>query len=131
MKWCEEFIKFAVEHANNSNRIKYQCIRCDCLDKVTVKILRDHLFIYEIYKGYRRWIWHVESTKDRPISSDDIRCVEREEVNCNEGDKVEDMMHDIEEYFVDRPDLFKSLNNDAKKNLYILVVLNLLRCLQC
>jgi len=37
---------------------------------------------------------------------------EREEVKCNEGDKLEDMMHDVNEYFMDDSHLFESLNND-------------------
>ena len=52
----DEFIKFVVEHANNSNRIKCLWIRCRCLDKVMAEVLRDHLFIYEIDKDYTIWI---------------------------------------------------------------------------
>ena len=31
---------------------------------------------------------------------------EREKVDCDEGDKLEDMMHDVNEYFVDHPHFF-------------------------
>jgi len=48
----EEFIKFAVEHANNPNRIKYPCLRRGYLENVTVEVLRDHLFVNGIDKGY-------------------------------------------------------------------------------
>ena len=41
---------------------------------------------------------------------------------------LEDIMHDVDEYFVDRPHLLKSLNNNAE-NIYMLVVLNSLGCL--
>jgi len=33
---------------------------------------------------------------------------------CDEGDKLEDMMHDANEYFIDYPHLFESLKNDAE-----------------
>ena len=66
----EEFINFAIERANNPNRIKYPCIRCDCLENVTVKVLKDYLFVNGIDKDYIRWIWHGESVRDRPINSD-------------------------------------------------------------
>jgi len=33
----EEFIKFVVERADNSNHIKCLCIKCACVDKVTLK----------------------------------------------------------------------------------------------
>ena len=79
-----EFIKYVVEHANNPNHIKCQCIRCGCLENVTIEVLRDHLFITRIDKSYTRWICLGESPKDRPINSDDRRCDEREEVDCNE-----------------------------------------------
>ena len=46
----EEFIKFAVERANNSNRIKCSCIRCDCLENITVEVLRDHLSLMGLIK---------------------------------------------------------------------------------
>ena len=88
----KEFIKFAVELADNLNRIRCPCIRSGCIDK-----LRDHLLIYMIEKSYIRWIQHGESTRgDRPIISTDGRCDEREEVDCSEGDQLEDMIHDVE-----------------------------------
>ena len=73
----EKFIKFVIEHANRANRIKYFCIRCGCLDKVTIEILKDHLFINEIDKGYTKWIWYDKSTRKRPIISDNRRCDEK------------------------------------------------------
>ena len=39
----EEFIMFVVEYADNPNHIKCQCVRCGCLYKVTVRVLRDYL----------------------------------------------------------------------------------------
>jgi len=48
------------------------------------------------------------------------------EVECDEGYKLEYMMHDADEYFVDHLHSFECLKNDAE--LYILV-LNSLSCL--
>jgi len=114
----DEFIKFVVECANNPNRIKYLRIRCGCLENVTIKVLRDHLLVNGIDKGYTRWIWHDDSIRDRPINSDDRKCDEREEIDCNEGDKLEDMIYDVEDHFMDRPHLIQSLKDNAEKSLY-------------
>ena len=60
-------------------------------DKVIIEELREHLFINGFDTSYIRWIWYGESEReDRPINSSDRRCDEREEVDCDEGDKLED-----------------------------------------
>jgi len=115
----EEFIKFDIERANNPNHIKCTCVRWGRLKNVTVEVLRDHLFVNGIDKGYTRWIWHGESARGRLINFDDRRCDEREKVDCNEGDKLEDMIHDVEEHFMDHQHLIQSLKDDAEKNLYV------------
>ena len=46
-KDVEEFINFVVEHADISKHINCSCIKCGCLDKVTVEVLNIHLFINE------------------------------------------------------------------------------------
>ena len=115
----EEFIKFVIERANKANRVKYPCIRCGWLDKVTIEVLKNHLFFNWIYKGYTKWIWHDDSVRKRPITSDDRRCDEKEEVDCSEGDKLEDMIHDIEYHFMDRPHLIDNLKDNAEKSLYV------------
>ena len=111
----EEFIKFVVERANNPNRIKCLCIRWGCLENVTVEVLRDYLFINGIDKDYTRWIWHGESVRDRPINSDDKRCDKREKIDYREGDKLEGMIHDVKDHFMDRSHLIQSLKDNAKK----------------
>jgi len=124
-------IKFVVKRANNTNYIKYLWIRCDCLDKVTAEVLRDHLIINGIDQSYTRWIWHGESIRgDRPIISNDRRCDKREEIDFNEDDQLEDMIHDVVKNFTDRPQLFESLKNDPE-NIYMMIVLHSLNCLQC
>jgi len=46
----EEFIKFIVEHANGAKRIKCPYIRCGCLEKVMIEVLKDYLFISGLTK---------------------------------------------------------------------------------
>ena len=48
-----------------------------------------------------------------------IRCDKREEVDCSEGDKLEDMIHDVEDHFMNRPHLIQTLKDDTKEPLYI------------
>ena len=111
-------MKFIVKCADNHNHVKCSCIRCDCLDKVTVEILRDHLIINGIDQSYTRRIWHGESAKrDRSIISNNRRCDDSEEVDSSEGDQLEDI-YDVEENFTDHPYLFESLKNDSEKSLY-------------
>ena len=38
-----------------------------------------------------------------------------EEIDCDKGDKLEDIMHDVDEYFLDHPHLFECLKNDTEK----------------
>ena len=48
------------------------CIKCGCLDKVTVELLKDHLFINGFDTSYTRWIWHGESAiENRSVNSKD------------------------------------------------------------
>ena len=111
----EEFIKFVVECANNPNRIKCLCIQCFALRMLQMNY---HLFVNMIDKCYTRWICHCNSARDRPINSDDRGCNEREEID-SEGDKLEDMIHDIQSHFMDHPHLIQSFKDDADKSLYI------------
>lgn len=114
----KKFIDFALEHANNTNRIRCPCIRC-CVDIVTVEVLKSHLFINGIDRSYTTWIWHCESAREYiPINSEDKKDDERDELDSNESDKLEDMMHDVEENFMDCPHLFERLKSDAEKPLY-------------
>ena len=55
-KGVEEFINFIVEYADNPNCINCRCIKCGSLDKVTVEVLRDHLFINRFDVSYTRCI---------------------------------------------------------------------------
>ena len=57
------------------------------IKNITVEVLKDHLFVNVIDKGYIRWIWQGESTRDRPINPNDRRCDKREKINCSESDK--------------------------------------------
>ena len=106
-------VKSTVEHANNPNHINGPCIRYGCLENVTVEVLRDYLFINGFDKGYTRWIWHGESTRDKSVNSNDRKCDEWKEVDCSESDKLEDMIYDVEDHFVDHPHLIQSLKDDA------------------
>ena len=56
-KGVKEFINFVIEHADNPNLINYPCIKCSCLDKITVEVLKDHLFVNGFDASYTRWIW--------------------------------------------------------------------------
>ena len=52
--------------------------------------------------------WHGESARDRPINFNDRKCDEREEINCSEVIKLKDMIHDVEDHFMNRPHLIRA-----------------------
>ena len=57
--------------------------------------------------------------KKKSITSDDRRCDEKEEVDYSEGDKLEDMIHDVKKHFMNCPHLIESLKDDVEKSLYV------------
>src|ERR1700734_3679604 len=79
-----KFIDFAQRLTDNPNRIKCPCIRCGCIEKVTVEVLKSHLFINGIDKSYTVWIWHDESVRAS-------ECIDVEE---NRGDNAEEVDSD-------------------------------------
>ena len=85
-----------------------------------VEVLGDHLFVNGIDKGYTRWIWHGESAReDTSINSDNRKCDEIRKLDCNESDKLEHMVHDVEKNFMDHPKILKRLKKDAETPLYV------------
>jgi len=84
LKYVVKFIKFAIERANNHNHIKLFMHKISLPWKVTVEVLRDHLFINGIDKGYTKWIWYDDNARDRLINLDNRRCGEKKEVNYSE-----------------------------------------------
>ena len=110
----EEFIKFAKSHSNDPNRIKCPCTNCGCIEKVSVGVLKDHLFVHGIDRSYTTWIWDGERVKEyQHVYIDD-----REEVFSKEGDNLKDMMNDVEGNFLDWEELFQNLKTDSEKPLY-------------
>jgi len=47
------------------------------------------------------------------------KCDEREKIDCSEDDKLEDMIYDVEDLFMNRLHLMQSLKDDIKKSLHI------------
>ena len=43
--------------------------------------------------------------------------IKKEEGDYSEGDKLEDMIHDVEKHFIDCSHLIECLKDDAEKNL--------------
>ena len=52
---AEEFIKFAVEHAEDPSRIIFPFLKCCFLKRISEKDLMDHLVCDGIDPSYVRW----------------------------------------------------------------------------
>ncbi|KAL6561263.1 hypothetical protein OROMI_016864 [Orobanche minor] len=111
-----EFVKFAVKNGGGRSKLPCPCFMChNFLHKRPEEIL-NHLDKWAFDRTYTCWIWHGES-RDRTsvgTSSDNV-C---EGHNTNEGDRLEEMLHVVEENFDKDSSKFESMLNDSEKPLY-------------
>lgn len=59
----DEFIRFAVEHAENPSRIICPCLHCCFGRGINAAKLKDHLICNRIDKSYTCWTMHGETRK--------------------------------------------------------------------
>ena len=59
-----EFVKFAVEHAEDPNRMKCPCLGCCYVDRVDAYGLKSHLLMHGIDRSYTCWIFHGEKSSE-------------------------------------------------------------------
>jgi len=74
--------------------------------------IREHLIIYGFDEGYTKWVWHGENTpinecRNNDLSDDEIM-----------GDRLDDMIRDVEDEINERPHVLERLLSDAQKPLY-------------
>lgn len=106
----EEFIRFAVQHADDPLRIFCPCKRCCNTTKINPKEIKNHLFIHGIDRGYTKWIWHGESV-DEEYEHDDAE-------GGDQFDYMEDLTRNVEENLREFPEKFEKLVNDSETPLY-------------
>ena len=107
-KGVDAFCDFARENMVDLKSIRCPCIKCGNHRHFSIDVVRTHLFAYGIMTSYQRWFYHGEvfrSTENEDDVEDDI-------------DDMCGMMNDLEDDFVERPELFESMMNDAETPLY-------------
>jgi hypothetical protein len=108
----ENFIRFALDHNGNRQTLFCPCVDCANVEKLRVSEVKDHLFRNGIDVNYTRWIWHGEEDHVPPTSADFVPNDEFE------FDRIDDMLHAVEDNVHDNPEIYEELVVDAEKPLY-------------
>ncbi|CAM8917511.1 unnamed protein product [Rhodiola kirilowii] len=113
-----DFCVFASSYAstNNIDRVYCPCMGCWNNKKVKPKKLRKHLLLKGIDPQYKFWYMHGEvepqnvqpqPVESLPVDNDDW-----------EDDNIIDMVNNVVDDFVGRPQVLESLRNDSELPLY-------------
>ena len=105
----DDFISFAVQHAENRTRILCPCKKCLNTIRLRVDTVKDHLIADGIDQSYTCWIWHGEK---------EVVNINADNVHDYDCDRLEDMAQAVQENFYDRHNQFEKLLSDAKLPLY-------------
>ena len=116
-----EFVKYAVQHAENPRRMHCPCLRCCYIGKVDAHGLKSHLLRHGIDQSYQCWIFHGEKINENVESSGKSNTTyasydkDTETYDC---DRVEEIVEALEEDLHDCPEMFERMVSDAEKPLY-------------
>ncbi|KAK7266896.1 hypothetical protein RIF29_19556 [Crotalaria pallida] len=115
----KEFIRFAVDHAEDPSRIICPCLQCCYSRKVSLTELKNHLVCYGIDQSYTCWTRHGETREEFGALKDDAGyALNDADTNSYDGDCFDEMAVVLEEDLRDCPEMFERLMNDAEKPLY-------------
>ena len=67
----KDFFRVAEAHAKGSNSIPCPCSKCGNGCKLSLKVVKNHLYANGFDKTYRTWIWHGEVAKSAAPLNDD------------------------------------------------------------
>ena len=122
-----EFIACAVEYLKRKGEERITCPCRDCynLKKYpNVDTVREHLFRRGFMADYTKWIWHGEGihsenteTYSGNHESNGDKMPSKEEDDA-ENDRVDEMIHDVEDILMHKTEVFENLVDDSKKPLY-------------
>ncbi|CAM8959521.1 unnamed protein product [Rhodiola kirilowii] len=113
-----DFCAFASSYAsrNNIERVYCPCMGCWNNKKVKPKKLRKHLLLKGIDPQYKFWYMHGEvepqNVQPQPVESLPVDDDDWEE------DNIIDMVNNVADDFVARPQVLESLRNDSELPLY-------------
>ena len=116
-----EFVKFAVEHAEDPNRMKCPCLGCCYVGRVDADGLKSHLLMRGIDRSYTGWIFHGEKSTENVepgVKSNATYVSYDNATDTYDCDRVEEIAEALEEDLQDCPKMFERLVSDAEKLLY-------------
>ena len=130
-----EFVKFAVEHAENPSRMKCPCLGCCYGGRVDAVGLESHLLRNGIDRSYTCWIFHGEKSNENVEPGDSTTYASddngRDTYDC---DCVEEIAEALEEDLQDCPKIFERLvisSNCSYFSIYFLLHLSTFCLLKC
>lgn len=115
----EEFVKIAVKHATDRDRIICPCLNCCYGGRGNGVVLRNHLLANGIDRSYTCWTMHSEMSNNN-VDFQNNETYESNEFDTNtfDHDRVDEMLDVVEEDLRDCPEMFERLVSDSEKPLY-------------
>ena len=99
-----DFLRQAVAHAGVGNHIYCPCLKCSNKALYKVHEVKGHIFYNGFDTNYQRWIWHGESHLGSTVNNLGVTSITVPPLMQEDDDNdIFDMMQDVEEEFVDRP----------------------------
>ncbi|XP_062103263.1 uncharacterized protein LOC133814297 [Humulus lupulus] len=114
----ETFLNFAIENAppDSDGLISCPCKKCVNFKKMSLADVRGHLFFNGINPNYKEWSWHGEYVPSQtPHSRKNVRYSNENEIDDYPLEMVEDA---FDNDFLERPDEFAKILEDAEKPIY-------------
>ncbi|XP_062103268.1 uncharacterized protein LOC133814303 [Humulus lupulus] len=106
------FIKLALENTTDPSRVHCHCRKCSNLKKLDIMEIKSHLYFNGMDQTYVKWIWHGEEyDSNYNVPS------ERKQFDQVFDDPIE-MVRDIDERFVDKPEEILKFLEDAEKPIF-------------
>ena len=141
LRGIEEFSTVALKHQTENKSKIILCPCCDCNNSRgyrDIVDIKDHLIRRGFKENYTRWTWHGESIYIEASSSycpredeshrDDDNEHQGEDIDTTdigvesesevEKDRIDEMMHDVEDHFTECPQTYDSILRAAETPLY-------------
>ncbi|XP_073131437.1 uncharacterized protein [Henckelia pumila] len=112
----ESFLKFALKNVDDPDAIPCPCAKCGNIKKKNVQTIRAHLYSNGIDLTYHTWIWHGERCTSRNSMNDNVRASQG--VHKTFAEEPVDIVQDVYDSYVENPNQFTKLLEDAEKPLY-------------
>ena len=116
----DNFLDYCRSNNNGSILIRCPCLNCGNSKKLTFGKVKNHLLYKGIDQSYKTWIFHGETlpqSRYEPTKEDTMGGGPDDDCGFD-SDCLPQMVEDMQEDFMDDPDVFESLLADAEKPVY-------------